>query len=106
MVELRVEWTIIRGVNVFPSQVQTVLAKFDELSIHFVITVSRKGSLDNMKITAELRPDIDVDLADLKKRIQKDMNSMLLVNSEIELVPPETIVRSEGKFKRVIDERK
>ena len=97
---------IIRGVNVFPSQVQTVLAKFDELSIHFVITVSRKGSLDNMKITAELRPGIDVDLADLKKRIQKDMNSMLLVNSEIELVPPETIVRSEGKFKRVIDERK
>lgn len=97
---------IIRGVNVFPSQVQTVLSKFDELSIHFYITVTKIGSLDNMKITAELRPNIDVNLDELKKRIQKDMNSMLLVNSELELVPPDTITRSEGKFKRVIDERK
>ena len=97
---------IIRGVNVFPSQVQTVLAKFNELSIHFVINVSRVGSMDNMRITAELRPNVDVDLDELKKRIQKDMNSMLLVNSVLELVPPDTIARSEGKFKRVIDERK
>ena len=97
---------IIRGVNVFPSQVQTVLAKFNELSIHFVINVSRVGSMDNMRITAELRPNVDADLDELKKRIQKDMNSMLLVNSVLELVPPDTIARSEGKFKRVIDERK
>lgn len=97
---------IIRGVNVFPSQVQTVLSKFNELSVHFVITVSRVGSLDNMKITAELEPNVDVDLNELKKHIQKDLNSMLLVNSQLELVPPETIARSEGKFKRVIDERK
>jgi len=96
---------IIRGVNVFPSQVQTVLAKFDELSNHFVINVTRKGALDNMKVTVEIRPELNINKEQLEKEVSHNLNSMLLINCNLEIVEPNTIPRTEGKFKRVIDER-
>ena len=101
---------IIRGVNVFPSQIESVLLSEDNIRPHYHITVDRINNLDTMEIAVELSPDVPLDSVEAVERIRKklgaDMASALSVSAKITLVSPGTIARSEGKSKRITDLRK
>ncbi|MDV0447647.1 Phenylacetate-coenzyme A ligase [Methanosarcinaceae archaeon Ag5] len=100
---------IVRGINVFPGQVESVLMKIPEVSPHFMIIIERNGELDDMTVQVELN-DMSSDKVDdynkLIARISHDLRTVLTLSASIELVNPGTIPRSEGKAKRVIDKRK
>jgi phenylacetate-CoA ligase len=115
---------IIRGVNVFPSQVESVLLKSKPVAPHYMIYVDRKGRMDEITVHVELTPefvssfskkvlsdDLTKFIADfeelkaLRKEIKDNIKDIIGVTSDIKLVPPNTIQRSEGKAKRVIDNR-
>ena len=100
---------IIRGVNVFPSQIETVLLK-DGYSPNYLIEVDRVNNTDTMDVSVELTPDqfsdTMKDLAAREKALANDLKTMLGINPKVHLVAPKTITRSEGKAVRVIDRRK
>ena len=101
---------IIRGINVFPSQVESVLMNIPEVGDHWEIIVDRKGPLDIMTVRVELTEsgfsDKIGDLMRLKKKVSKELKSVLNIAAEVDLVEPGTIPRSMGKAKRVTDNRK
>jgi phenylacetate-CoA ligase len=101
---------IIRGVNVFPSQIEHVLMGTKGVEPHYQIVVNREGNMDTMAVEVEVSEDIFSDeiktLENLSKRIQMDIKDMLGVTCRVKLVEPKTIQRSEGKAQRVIDNRK
>jgi phenylacetate-CoA ligase len=101
---------IIRGVNVFPSQVEAVLLEMSETSPHYQLIVTRENNLDQLEIKVEIDEQFWSDevkvLEALKKRIDHNISSMLGISATIRLVEPSSIERSEGKAKRVIDNRK
>ena len=101
---------IIRGVNVFPSQIETVLLEIEETEPHYQLIVSREGALDKLEVQAEVNERFFSDeiriLESLEKRIRSRIESALGVSVQVKLVEPKTITRSEGKAKRVIDTRK
>ena len=101
---------IIRGINVFPSQVESVLMNIPAVGDHWEIIVDRKGPLDIMTVRVELTEsgfsDKIGDLMKLKKQVSKELKSVLNIAAEVELVEPGTITRSMGKAKRVTDNRK
>ncbi|MDX9754226.1 MAG: phenylacetate--CoA ligase [bacterium] len=101
---------IIRGVNVFPSQIEEVLVNTRGVEPHYLILVDRVGALDTLTVQVEVEEKIFSDevrrLEELQKDIQKDIESMLGLSCKIQLVEPKTIERSQGKAKRVIDRRK
>ncbi len=101
---------IIRGVNVFPSQVEHVLMGIEEVEPHYVIVVDRDGSLDTMEVQVEVSEELFSDrisgLESLSKRIQNEIKDLLGVTAAVRLVEPKTIQRSEGKAQRVIDKRR
>jgi phenylacetate-CoA ligase len=101
---------IIRGVNVFPSQVEHVLVGIEGVEPHYLIVVEREGNLDTMEVQVEVSENIFSDeiraLEKLSKHIQKEIKDLLGVTTRIKLVEPRTIQRSEGKAQRVIDKRK
>ncbi len=101
---------IIRGVNVFPSQVEHVLVGIEGVEPHYQIVVEREGNLDTMQVRVEVSEDIFSDevrvLENLAKRIQTEIKDLLGVTCTVKLVEPKTIQRSEGKAQRVIDNRK
>ena len=100
---------IIRGVNVFPSQIETVLLN-EGYSPNYQILVDRVGSNDTLDINIELSPDQLGDtvreVAMREKSLEAAMRGMLGIGPKIHLVPPKSIARSEGKAVRVIDRRK
>jgi len=100
---------IIRGVNVFPSQVETVLLN-EGYTPNYQIIVDRKNNTDTMDINVELTPeqfsDRVGDVEDLEKKLEGAMRTMLGIGPKIHLLPPKSVVRSEGKAVRVIDNRK
>ncbi len=100
---------IIRGVNVFPSQIEHVLMGIEGVEPHYQIVVNREGNMDTMSVEVEVCDDIFSDeikvLESLAKRIQLDIKDMLGVTCKVALVEPKTIQRSEGKAQRVIDNR-
>ena len=100
---------IIRGINVFPSQVEYSLNTNPEVGNEFQIVVERKGALDTMMVRVELKPEAFTDnileLNCIRERIAHKLRSLLNVNPVIELVGPGTLPRFEGKAKRVIDRR-
>jgi phenylacetate-CoA ligase len=100
---------IIRGVNVFPSQIEHVLMGVEGVEPHYQIIVNREGSLDTMEVQVEVSEEIFSDevktLENLSKRLQNEIKDLLGVSCRIKLVEPKTIQRSEGKAKRVIDNR-
>jgi phenylacetate-CoA ligase len=100
---------IIRGVNVFPSQFQEVLASFEEVTSYYQIILSNKGPLDYVTLKVETVPEFDFDeirrIEDLQKRINAELKSNLQVSVDVKVVEPKSIERSEGKARRVIDER-
>ncbi len=101
---------IIRGVNVFPSQVEHVLMGIKGVEPHYQIEVTRDGNLDVMSVLVEVSDHIFSDeirvLENLSKKIQVEIKDMLGVTAKIKLVEPRSIQRSEGKAQRVIDRRK
>lgn len=101
---------IIRGVNVFPSQIETVLLEMSETKPHYLLIVDRVDNLDQLEVWVEVEGQFFSDeikkLEDLKKKIQHNIESALGISAKVKLVEPKTIERSEGKAKRVIDKRK
>lgn len=100
---------IIRGVNVFPSQIETVLMN-EGYSSNYQIIVDRENNTDTFDINVELSPDMFSDtvkeITGREKKLAEAMKTMLGINPKIHLVAPKTIARSEGKAVRVIDKRK
>ena len=100
---------IIRGVNVFPSQIETVLIK-EGYSPNYLIEVDRERNTDTLDISVELTPeqfsDTVKDLAKREKSLANAIKTMLGISPKVHLVAPKTIARSEGKAVRVIDKRK
>lgn len=102
---------IIRGVNVFPSQIESVLMNIKEIvGSHYQIIVDRAGNLDTMEIQVELAPEVFSDevrkIEDIRKRIEHDMMGNLGVGAKITLVSPDSLPLSTGKTVRIIDKRK
>jgi len=101
---------IIRGVNVFPSQVESVLLSMSEVEPHYMIIVDREGTLDKMSLLVEVQEQFFSDeikkLEDLRLKIARKLDSVLGISVNVKLVEPKTIERTAGKAKRVIDNRK
>jgi len=101
---------IIRGVNVFPSQIEAILVGIEGVEPHYLLVVDRAGNLDTLEVQVEVDERLFSDeikvLQKLAKRIEKEIKDMLGVTCTAKLVEPKTIQRSEGKAKRVIDNRK
>lgn len=101
---------IIRGVNVFPSQIESILVTIEGVEPHYLLIVDRKENLDTLQVQVEVDERIFSDeikvLQSLARRIEKEIKDMLGVTCSVKLVEPKTIQRSEGKAKRVIDNRK
>lgn len=100
---------IIRGVNVFPSQIEEVITKFPEITAQYQIVLTQKGPLDHVQLQVETVPEFPFDevrrLERLKKDITGELKSNLQVAIEVKIVEPKTIERSEGKAKRILDLR-
>lgn len=100
---------IIRGVNVFPSQIEAVLLDIEEAKPHYLLVVDRVESLDQLEVQVEVEEDIFSDeikrLEALEKKIQREIESTLGLVVKVKLVEPRTIERSMGKAVRVIDKR-
>ncbi len=101
---------IIRGVNVFPSQIESVLMQIEGVEPHYQLIVDREGNLDTLEVQVEVNEKVFSDevkqLERLEKRIEKDIKELFGVTCKCSLVEPKSIQRSEGKAKRVIDKRK
>lgn len=101
---------IIRGVNVFPTQIEEVLLKVPEIGPHYEIVVDRANHLDSMGIKVELVDDSLLDshskLSELEKKIKSNLKIVLGLDAGIKLVAPRSLQRFEGKAKRVTDNRK
>jgi phenylacetate-CoA ligase len=100
---------IISGVNVFPSQIEAVIMEFEEVEPHYQIRVYKKGYLDAMRLEAEAKLEVygrgAQALRELGGRVSARIHGVIGINVPVEIVPVGTIARSEGKAKRVIDER-
>ncbi len=100
---------IVRGVNVYPSQVEALLVKIPGVEPHYQIVVDRKGALDILEIWVEVSEDVFTDeikgLESLERKIRHELESALLIGVKLKLVEPKSIQRSEGKAKRIVDKR-
>lgn len=100
---------IIRGVNVFPSQIESVLLGIDGVEPHYLIVVDRHHHLDDLEVRVEVPQALFTDelaaLEGLEQKIRAELESVLGLSSRVKLVEPGTLERSEGKARRVIDRR-
>ena len=101
---------IIRGVNVFPSQIEEALIEVKEVTPHYMIIVDRVNNLDTLEIQVELNSQYFTDeikgLERLTQKISHVLSQALGLNPKVKIVEPQTLVRSEGKAVHVIDKRK
>ena len=101
---------IIRGINVFPSQVESVLLSIGETAPYYMLVVDRINNLDTLEVQVEMTPAFFSDevrrIEDLENRIRKALQDTLSIAATVKLVEPGSIERFEGKAKRVIDKRK
>ena len=116
---------IIRGVNVFPSQVESVLLMSPNVEPHYRLIVDRRGALDNMEVQVEITPGLYREVAEailslsdvttftehdalisLKQNIQKNIKDIIGINVNVTFKEPGSIERTEGKAQRVVDRRK
>ncbi|MGE5405506.1 MAG: phenylacetate--CoA ligase family protein [Candidatus Saccharibacteria bacterium] len=103
------DMVIIRGVNVFPSQVETVLLNIESVEPHYLLVVERRNNLDELEVWVEVSEKVFSDeirkLESLERQITKELEGALGVSVKVKLVEPKSIQRSEGKAKRVDDRR-
>ncbi|NDV64352.1 phenylacetate--CoA ligase family protein [Bacteroides sp. 224] len=101
---------IIRGVNVFPTQIESVILELPEFEPHYLLTVDRINNTDRMELKVEVRSDYYSDeinkMLSLKKKLVSRLHSVLGLGVDVKIVEPRSIERSTGKAKRVIDNRK
>lgn len=101
---------IIRGVNIFPSQIESILLEMGETKPHYMLIVDRINNLDVLEVWIEINEEYFSDeikkLQSLTKKIRNAIESTLGISAKVKLVEPKTIQRSEGKAQRVIDRRK
>jgi len=101
---------IVRGINVFPSQIEHVLMQIPEVGDHFQVVITRNGSLDEITVRVEVRDELFTgelfDLQRLQQKVQRELQKELGLRTNVELVEKGTIERSKGKAKRVLDLRK
>ena len=101
---------IIRGVNVFPTQIESVILEMEEFEPHYLLIVGRENNTDTMELQVEVRPEFYSDeinkMLALKKKLGGRLQSVLGLGVNVKLVEPRSIERSVGKAKRVIDNRK
>ena len=100
---------IVRGINVFPSQIETILLQIEGVQPHYQIIVDRQRGLDTLEVQVEVTPDVLSDtvggLEQLQARLTHSIESITGLRPIVRLVAPRTLQRSEGKAKRVIDQR-
>jgi phenylacetate-CoA ligase len=105
-----VDMLIIRGVNVFPSQIEEALLRVEGTAPHYLIEVSRPEHLDEVSVKVEVRPqdfrDTMKDMQDLRMRIDRQIQIVTGIHVNVELVSPNALERSVGKAVRVIDHRR
>lgn len=98
------------GVNVYPSQVEAILVQRPELSPYYLLVIDREGTMDTLEVQVELAEGQFMDrirrLQDLSRGIEKDIKDIIGVTCKVRIVEHKTIARSEGKAKRVQDNRK
>lgn len=101
---------IIRGVNVFPSQIEEVISKFSELTINYMIYVGRENNKDTFDLDVELAPGLEIDnikfIEELRGRLDHALRDMLGIGCKVKFLNAGTLPRSEGKAVRVKDTRK
>ncbi len=101
---------IIRGVNVFPSQIEEALLRVEGTAPHYLIEVARPGAMDEVIVKVEVRPEDFRDemrqMQELRDRIDREIHAITGIRMTVELVAPQTLERSAGKARRVIDHRK
>ena len=100
---------IIKGVNIFPVQVEQALMEIPEVGQNYVIILEKEGKMDTMRVQVEVHPDIFKEdmrhLKGLQNKVTRDLRDELLVTPKVELVEPNTIPHSPGKAVRVVDRR-
>ena len=100
---------IIRGVNVYPSQIEQVLLGIPMVAPHYQVVLTKRGSMDHVEVHVEVAPQFAFDevreLERLQSRVKSEIQSALAVSIAVKLVEPKSIARSEGKAKRVVDLR-
>ena len=100
---------IIRGINVFPSQVESVILGMPEFEPQYMLVVDRQNNLDILQVQVEVRRDFFSDdlgrMLAMKKTLSVIVKSVLSISADIKLMEPNSISRSEGKSKHVIDKR-
>ena len=100
---------IIRGVNVFPSQIEDICAGFDEIADWYQIELTRERGLDVATMKVEINPGFPIDevrrIEDLQHRLKRALKAELNININIKIVEPHTIERSTGKAVRIVDLR-
>jgi phenylacetate-CoA ligase len=101
---------IIGGVNVFPSQIESVLLEIPEVEPQYVIIVRKKGYLDQLHVDVEVKKEVydlgPQKISEVEKMVEGKMRGTIGIGIKVRLVPPKSITRSEGKAKRIFDERK
>ncbi len=101
---------IVRGVNVFPSQIESVIVGVDGVAPHYMLIVDRHNSADTLEVQIELKEELFSDtvshVEELRNRICEQIKSVVGVMAKVTIVPPKTLPRFEGKARRVIDNRK
>ena len=97
---------IVNGVNVYPSQVEHIIADTDGLTLNYQIIADKKGYLDKLEIIIEVDENNVLNIEEIKKNLEHSLLNNLYINTLVELVEPGTIERSMGKAVRVIDKRK
>ena len=104
---------IIRGINVFPSQVESVVLSMKEFAPRYLLIVDRKNNLDTLTVQVEIRQeyftstfDTPAAIDELEKRLASRLKSVLSIAAKVQLKAPNTIERSQGKSAHVIDNRK
>ena len=101
---------IIRGINVFPSQVESVILEMQEFEPQYMLVVDRVNNLDTLQVQVEVRKDYFSDdigrMLAMKKNLADRLKSVLSINADVRLMEPGRIERAQGKGKHVIDNRK
>jgi phenylacetate-CoA ligase len=100
---------IIRGINVFPSQIESLLVGVPECEPHYVLVVRREKAMDELEVVVEANPEVVAQGAAAMEaaahKVRQRIQGVVGITATVKIVPPKTLERSIGKAKRVIDER-